>query len=183
MLICIKSMTTIIYLAVIEIQRLVAYHCLSIQDLIIYLGMISAYQLLILWNHNILKFQIANVIQKIFSFATYTDKLINITSGNVEDLLRYLTSLLYMTQGEKKSYLFFEFNINLLATNKKIPSDFFSPLASYFMLPLIDKPTRITSNSVTLINKIFINCSCFRSGILVSDLSDHFPILYIKLTN
>ena len=52
---------------------------------------------------------------------------------------------------------------------------------SLSFLPIISKPTRITDNSATLIDDFFINEPCnFESGILISDISDHFPIFFIS---
>ena len=57
-------------------------------------------------------------------------------------------------------------------------------MLSYFMLPTIVKPTRVTESTGTLIDNIFINPSNlvvnFRTGILYWDISDHFPIFYLQ---
>ena len=48
--------------------------------------------------------------------------------------------------------------------------------------PMINKPTRVTSNSASLIDNIFINRTHNKnhtSGILYTDISDHFPIFII----
>ena len=58
--------------------------------------------------------------------------------------------------------------------------DFNIDLSPHFY-PLINRPTRITANSATLIDNIFINnihLDCVR-GILISDLSDHLPVFQI----
>ena len=49
-------------------------------------------------------------------------------------------------------------------------------------LPLITLPTRIGLNSVTILDHICTNFAddSFDSGIIVSDISDHFPGLYIR---
>ena len=56
-------------------------------------------------------------------------------------------------------------------------------LFSYAFLPQISKPTRVTSRSATLIDNVFSNDTlddpAKLSGILYTDLSDHFPIFYI----
>ena len=45
------------------------------------------------------------------------------------------------------------------------------------MYPTIDKPTRITHNTATLIDNIFTNnLMQYSTNILLSDLSDHLPI-------
>ena len=46
-------------------------------------------------------------------------------------------------------------------------------------MPTITRPTRITSESATLIDNIYVSgnrLEYLRSGILVADISDHFPI-------
>ena len=49
------------------------------------------------------------------------------------------------------------------------------------LYPLIDKPTRITDHSATLIDNIFTNelDSKINSGLLISDISDHLPIFAV----
>ena len=53
-------------------------------------------------------------------------------------------------------------------------------------MPLINRPTRITPHSATIIDYIFRNNheALIKSyqGILVTDLSDHFPVLHINQT-
>ena len=50
------------------------------------------------------------------------------------------------------------------------------------LLPLITLPTRIAHNSATLLNHIRTNIcdDNLDSGIIISDISDHFPIFYIR---
>jgi hypothetical protein len=45
-------------------------------------------------------------------------------------------------------------------------------------IPLINKPTRLTSHSATLIDNIFTNCPSQNTvnGIILNDMSDHLPI-------
>ena len=49
--------------------------------------------------------------------------------------------------------------------------------------PLISRPTRITSNTATLIDNIFTNNihNCTTSGLLFNDLSDHLPIFVVDV--
>ena len=49
------------------------------------------------------------------------------------------------------------------------------------MFPLIDRPTRITSHSATLVDNIFTNVltHSIKSGVCVVDITDHFPIFQI----
>jgi len=56
--------------------------------------------------------------------------------------------------------------------------EFVDAMQSNSFFPLIDKPTRITPTSSTLIDNIFTNViqNSHTSGILYADLSDHLPI-------
>lgn len=56
-----------------------------------------------------------------------------------------------------------------------------SNIYSKSFIPLITKPTRITSESATLIDKVFHNCmdSQLSYGALQSDISNHFGFLCI----
>ena len=49
------------------------------------------------------------------------------------------------------------------------------------LFPLIDRPTRITTYSATLLDNIFTNVfdNKIKSGIFVSDLTDHYPVFQI----
>ena len=72
-----------------------------------------------------------------------------------------------------------DFNIDLLKVNEHKDTNFFyNGLISNQYLPVITKPTRITSNSKTLIDNIF--CTAWSilqyASIIISDLSDHLPI-------
>ena len=49
-------------------------------------------------------------------------------------------------------------------------------------MSVINKPTRVTKNTATAIDHIFINSvttSKFKTGIIKSDISDHFPIFFV----
>ena len=48
-------------------------------------------------------------------------------------------------------------------------------------IPLIDKPTRVSKNSATIIDNIFTNCifdNTLKIAILKSDISDHFLVIF-----
>ena len=49
-------------------------------------------------------------------------------------------------------------------------------------MPLITLPTRIGHNSATILDHICTNIAddSFDSGIIVSEISDHFPVFYIR---
>ena len=62
-------------------------------------------------------------------------------------------------------------------------AEFNDMMSSYSYIPLITRPTRITSSSATLIDNIFtndhINLNTALKGILVTDISDHYPVFYV----
>ena len=93
------------------------------------------------------------------------------------ELLHDLLSNNYFTN--KTCFVMGDFNINLLNCNDNpLCQDFLNLMLSKSFIPLTRKPTRITDVASTLIDNIFVNnafCD-ISSGIIVSDLSDHFPI-------
>lgn len=76
-----------------------------------------------------------------------------------------------------------DFNLDLLNYSNHSPtSNFVDLMFSYSYFPIISKPTRVTAHSASLIDNIFTNDLniCTTSGILVSDISDHFAIFQIN---
>ena len=72
-----------------------------------------------------------------------------------------------------------DFNVDLLKCNEDTFSqDFFDSLLSHSFIPLITRPTRLSSHLCTLNDNIFSNVDKeTKSGIILSDISDHCPIL------
>ena len=79
-----------------------------------------------------------------------------------------------------------DFNLNLLnSDNDAAPLYFVNCMSTLSLIPVITKPTRITNSpeaaSASLIDNIFTTAPYnFQSGIIISDISDHFPIFYIR---
>ena len=72
-----------------------------------------------------------------------------------------------------------DFNINLLRIDRgKLPIEYITTMYSFGYTPLIMRPTRVTSRSVTLIDHIWTNDAGLVSGrgILRCGITDHFPI-------
>ena len=85
---------------------------------------------------------------------------------------------------KKSSYFLGDWNINLINIDKHIATqEFVDVMYSHAMFPTITKPTRVSSSSATLIDNIFCNTiwetPSALSGILYTDISDHFPVFYI----
>ena len=76
-----------------------------------------------------------------------------------------------------------DFNINFLdfETNKNV-EDFLNLMFRYNMIPLTNKPTRVTRHSVNATDHIITNSVAdhndFKSAIIKTDFPDHFPIVF-----
>ena len=81
----------------------------------------------------------------------------------------------------KPDYICGDFNLDLLRLDDAREScNFLDTIRSYSFLPVINKPTRISNNSATLIDNIFVGSpGVYVSGIITYDLSDHLPIFII----
>lgn len=96
------------------------------------------------------------------------------------DFLKYLDDLVKNPVfTNKRSFIMGDFNLDLLKhENNNKSQEFLEILMSGSFLPLISKPTRIVDNSATLIDNIFCNTLPLpESSIILSDISDHFPIM------
>lgn len=87
-----------------------------------------------------------------------------------------------LSRENKIVYLAGDFNINLLNANSHIPSsEFIEQMFSFSFFPSINKPTRITSTTATIIDNIFINTLSHSvcSGVMAVSVSDHCPVFCI----
>ena len=76
-----------------------------------------------------------------------------------------------------------DFNIDLLKFSiHGDTANYLDSILNYSLLPLITLPTRIIHNSATLIDNIITTSQDDRydTGIIISDISDHLPVYYIK---
>ena len=92
----------------------------------------------------------------------------------------YLSPLLSKVSSENKGLVLLgDFNINLLQSDSHSAySEFLDLLGSFQITPTITLPTRITAQSSTLIDNIFVSLPSypsFTSGNLTYSLSDHLP--------
>ena len=84
-----------------------------------------------------------------------------------------------ISKENKLCYLMGDFNLNLLNYHThQFTGEFLDIMYSNMCFPLINRPTRITSNTATLIDNIFTNNldTYSFSGLLFTDISDHLPI-------
>ena len=76
-----------------------------------------------------------------------------------------------------------DFNINLLKhSSHQNTGAYLDLLLENGFLPLITLPTRIQNSSASLLDHIATNISDTRydSNVIITDISDHFPVLYIR---
>lgn len=96
---------------------------------------------------------------------------------------RYASTLDTIQQENKLIYCVGDFNIDLLKHQTHIPTnEFININFSHSLNPLINKPTRITDHSATLIDNFLTNNISSDndiSGIIPVDMSDHYPIVNI----
>ena len=105
---------------------------------------------------------------------------VNVFNDTLENLYKL------MKPESKLLYVMGDFNINLFNMDTHpTTSEFVDLNFTHSLLPLIDRPTRITKRSAMLLDNIFTNNLCngteIFQGILYTDISDHFPIFMIEL--
>ena len=98
----------------------------------------------------------------------------------VRDFVNDLEPILFKISTEKKlGFLMGDFNINMLKNSTDNSStEFQQAMNSYSFFHLINKPTRITNQSSSLIDNIFVNNfnNVVMPGIFICDVSDHLPV-------
>ena len=85
-----------------------------------------------------------------------------------------------VTKGHKHCYITGDLNLDLLKhESHSLTAQFIELLFAFGFL--ITKPTRITAHSATFIDNIFMNNTTVssKSGLIISDISDHLPIFSI----
>ena len=98
-----------------------------------------------------------------------------------EPFEKFLNCIFHKTKrSNKKFHIAGDFNLNVLDhDNCKKVLNFLNLLYQNNMIPIINKPTRVTKKTATAIDHIITNCfvdTNFKTAIFKSDISDHFPI-------
>ena len=104
-------------------------------------------------------------------------------NGNFINFIEILSDLLdRMAAENKKCYIMGDFNLNLLEynTNNNV-REMVSLFNSKYFYNTINKPTRVSSHSATIIDHLWTNdlSSNVDNGILFSKNSDHFPTISV----
>ena len=95
------------------------------------------------------------------------------------------SNVLELIKDNNVCYCMGDYNINLLKNEiHKETGQFLDMMYANSFVPLINRPTRITEFSSTIIDNIFCNnLDVYREqipGILYTDLSDHFPVFVLN---
>ena len=75
-------------------------------------------------------------------------------------------------------------NINLLDYKlNNHAQHFVNLLITLSLFSIISRPTRLSNQHVSIINNVFTNAINMKiiCGIIIDDISDHFPIFYIRI--
>jgi hypothetical protein len=104
---------------------------------------------------------------------------------NIASFLEEINKILsIITKDNKHCYIMGDFNLDLLHYDSHhFTQEFLDSLFSHMLIPLVTKPTCVTSHSATLIDNIFTNCfqQNTLNGLILNDISDHFPMFaYFK---
>ena len=99
-------------------------------------------------------------------------------SGSSLPFLQILCEILEAIQNQpSKTVVMGDFNFNLLDYEGSFPADFLSDMIASGLLPSVTIPTRVTEKSETLIDNIISSLTFQNSFVIVSDISNHFPVL------
>ena len=124
----------------------------------------------------LLKFKIQ---LKILLLVLFKDLQVNLKMN----FLKSLNSVLNIVNKENKYvYLIGDYNINILTVDScSKTNEFLDVFMTKSMYPVIHYPTRITDHSISLIDNIFTNnIDDVLSGVILADISDHFPVFCIS---
>ena len=107
-------------------------------------------------------------------------------NNDIKEFNEIIKGLIKNIKKENKvCYLMGDYNIDLLNIESHSPtSDYNDIMYSNGFISLITRPTRVTISSATIIDNIFTNQFSSQlgeslQGILLTDISDHYPVFYI----
>ena len=111
----------------------------------------------------------------------------NSSNSALIDHIENIITKVKLEKNHKQLILWMDHNFDLLKCNQHRPTKrFLDKMMDLDMLPAITRPTRITSNTATLIDNVFISDQLqrnFDSGLIVDDITDHLPsIVLMKQT-
>ena len=107
-------------------------------------------------------------------------RFIQIPNEKLKPFKTHLKQMFNKTsRGNKKKFFVGDYNLNCIDYHENNKINFFDLLFRHGMIPVINKPTRLTKKCAAAIDNIFINSffsDSFKTGIIKTDFLDHFPI-------
>ena len=105
-------------------------------------------------------------------------------NGDPDELENHFKNILSKRKiTNKELVLVGDFNINVLDFNEsKMVQKFVNLMFRHGLIPTLNKPIRVTRNTATAIDHIITNSVInaeFKTGIIKTNISDHFPIFFI----
>ena len=105
-------------------------------------------------------------------------------TSTIEFSIGYDNILKNMTNHKHtNSVIGIDYNLDFIKHNKHIPTQWYlTQNLDHHMVPTITRPTRITHNSATLIDNLFVSQKLqnnYKSSLLINDISDHLPCYVI----
>ena len=106
-------------------------------------------------------------------------------AGKIKPFKNFLKELFNKNKHSNRAmYIAGDFNLNVLdhSTNKKV-KNFLNLLFQNNLIPLINKPTRITRHTETAIDHIITNTfldTKLITGVIRTSITDHLPIFLIS---
>ena len=101
-------------------------------------------------------------------------------SGSVSSFMDILSDTLQLLEKQNHDVVFMgDFNINLSHPLASSAKDLLTLTSGSTLYPSITILTRVTENTHSLIDNIFSTLSPLSASVIVSDISDHFPLFTI----
>ena len=157
----------------------------------IYLSDVFSYNVKLIYNNSSLweglfvEVQGGTLESKLFIGNIYRPPRHNNNNATIENFLNEITPVISnIAKNNCNIVISGDFNIDLLQINERVKyQKYFDAFVTNSLFPLITLPTRESKHSSTLIDQIFCKLKNFSdldsSGILKSNLSDHYPCFAI----
>ena len=100
-------------------------------------------------------------------------------SNSNQQFISNLSSVISHLKPNTKCFIYGDFNYDLLQAENKYTSKFIETMFDHCFYSLINKPTRITSSSATVLDHVWTNIYSYviKAKILLHPISDHLPLI------
>ena len=105
-------------------------------------------------------------------------------SGSVSSFTEYLLETLQMIEKQNHDVVIMgDFNINLAYPLTNSANDLLTLMSGFNLYPSTTIPTRVTESTHSLIDNIFSTLPPLSASVILSDMSDHFPLCTVFKTS